>query len=63
MGLSFHDEDSFVEATIGSLRFAPDVNVMPEDGGIGIVDQERRDHGSGFNQMMNRIYKWIIVER
>ena len=24
MGLSFHDESSMVEASIGSLRFAPD---------------------------------------
>ena len=47
MGLSFHDEDSFVQASIGSLRFAPDANVMPEDGSIGVVDQERRDDDFG----------------
>jgi len=40
MGLSFHDEDSFVEASIGSLCFFPqaDADVMPEAGSIGIVD-------------------------
>ena len=40
MKLSFHDESSMVEASIGSLRFAPDIpNPIPED---GIIDEERR---------------------
>jgi len=40
MGLSFHNDSSIVEASIGSLRFAPDIpNPIPED---GIVDEERR---------------------
>ena len=40
MGLSFHDESSMVEASIGSLRFAPDIpEPMTEN---GIVDEERR---------------------
>ena len=33
MGLSFHDESSMVKASIGSLRFAPDIpNPVPENG-------------------------------
>ena len=40
MGLSFHDESSMVEASIGSLRFAPDTaNQISEN---GIIDEERR---------------------
>ena len=40
MGLSFHDESSMVEASIGSLRFAPDIsNPISEN---GIIDEERR---------------------
>ena len=43
MGLSFHDKSSVVEASIGSLCFAPDdPNPMPE---IGIID-EKRHHDS-----------------
>ena len=42
MGLSFHDESSMVEASIGSLRFAPDI-ANPED---GIIDEERRHDNS-----------------
>ena len=39
MGLSFHDESSMVEASIRSLRFAPDdPNPMPEN---GIIDEEK----------------------
>ena len=39
MGLSFYDESSMVEATIGSLHFALDIpKPIPED---GIVDEER----------------------
>ena len=39
MGLSFHDESSMVAASIGSLRFMPDIsNPIPEN---GIVDEER----------------------
>ena len=38
MGLSFHDESSMVEASIGSLRFAPDIaNHISEN---GIIDEE-----------------------
>jgi len=38
MGLSFHDESSLVEASIGSLCFSPDIpNPIPED---GIFDEE-----------------------
>ena len=44
MGLSFHDESSMVEASIGSLRFAPDIaNPISED---GIIDEERRHDNS-----------------
>jgi len=42
MGLSFHDESSLVEASIGSLRFAHDIsNPIPEN---GVVDEESRRH-------------------
>jgi len=41
LGLSFHDQSSLVQASIGSLCFAPDIpKPIPED---GIVDEERRD--------------------
>ena len=44
MGLSFHDESSMVEASIGSLRFAPDIaNLISEN---GIIDEERRHDDS-----------------
>ena len=44
MGLSFHGESSMVEASIGSLRFAPDIaNPISED---GIIDEERRHDNS-----------------
>ena len=44
MGLSFHDEDSMVEASIGSLRFAPNVpNSIPETWGINIIDERRNE--------------------
>ena len=44
MGLSFHDESSMVEASIGSLCFAPDIaNLISEN---GIIDEERRHNGS-----------------
>ena len=40
MGLSFHDESSMMEASIGSLRFAPDdPNATSEN---GIINEERR---------------------
>ena len=39
MGLSFHDESSMVEASIGSLRFTPDIE-NPTSGN-GIIDEER----------------------
>ena len=39
MGLSFHNESSLMETSIGSLRFASHTpNPIPED---GIVDEER----------------------
>ena len=45
MGLSFHDESSMVEASIGSLRFAQDIaNPISEN---GIIDEERRHDDSG----------------
>ena len=45
MGLSFHDESSMVEASIGSLRFAPDIpNQISEN--RGIIDEERRHDDS-----------------
>ena len=45
MGLSFHDESSMVEASIGSLRFGPDVaNPISES---EIIDEERRHDDSG----------------
>ena len=45
MGLSFHgDESSMVEASIGSLRFVPDIaNPTSEN---GIIDEERRHDDS-----------------
>ena len=44
MGLSFHDESSMVEASIGSLCFAPDfANPISEN---GIIDEERRHDDS-----------------
>ena len=44
MGLSFHDESSMVETSIGSLRFAPDIaNPTLEN---GIIDEERRHDNS-----------------
>ena len=44
MGLSFHDESSMVEASIGSLRFARDIaNPISEN---GIIDEERRHDNS-----------------
>ena len=40
MGLSFHDESSMVEASIGSLRFTSDIaNPTSEN---GIINEERR---------------------
>ena len=41
MRLSFYDESSMVEESIGSLCFAPQdvANLIPEN---GIVDEERR---------------------
>ena len=44
MGLSFHDESSMVEASIGSLRFAPDIENSISDNGI--IDEERRHDNS-----------------
>ena len=45
MGLSFHDEKSMVEASIGSLRFAPDdPNSIPGAGIGDIVHEERREN-------------------
>ena len=44
MGLSFHDESSMVEASIGSLRFAPDIeNPISEN---EIINEERRHDNS-----------------
>ena len=40
MGLSFHDESSMVEASIGSLRFAPDISNPKSENGI--INEERR---------------------
>ena len=37
MGLSFHDESSIIEASIGSLRFSP-----PNISNSILVDEERR---------------------
>ena len=64
MGLSFHDESSMVEASIGSLRFAPDIaNPISEN---EIIDEERRhDHfeiqlsGDSDIQMVDR---WIVTK-
>ena len=39
MGLSFHDESSMVEASIGILRFAPDIADQILENGI--IDEER----------------------
>ena len=45
MGLSFHDESSMMEASIGSLRFAPDdpKSLVSEN---GIINNERRHDDS-----------------
>jgi len=44
MGLSFHDQSSMVEASIGSLRFAPDYqNPISQSGSINVLDEGRRD--------------------
>ena len=44
MGLSFYDESSMMEASIGSLRFAPDIaNPISEN---EIIDEERRHDNS-----------------
>ena len=40
MGLSFHDESSMVEASIGSLRFAPDIADPTSENGT--IDREGR---------------------
>ena len=43
MGLSFHDDNSIVEASIGSLRFAhDDQSLIAEDESIGIVSLQER---------------------
>jgi hypothetical protein len=56
MGLSFHDEDSMVQAA-GSLCFASDnPHSIPKAGSIDIVDQEGRDE----DQQSDEIH---IVER
>ena len=44
MGLSFHDESSVVEASIGSLHFAPNISNPISDNGI--IDEERRHDDS-----------------
>ena len=42
MGLSFDNKSSIVEASIGSLRFAPDnPNLIS---GMAVVDEESRRH-------------------
>ena len=41
MGLSFHDESSMMEASIGSLRFAPDDPKSPVSENR-IINEERR---------------------
>ena len=41
MGLSFHDESSMIEASIGSLRFAPGDPKSPVSEN-GIINEERR---------------------
>ena len=44
MGLSFYDESSMAEASIGSLRFAP--NIANPTSEHEIIDEERRHHNS-----------------
>ena len=44
MGLSFQDESSMVEVSIGSLRFAPEIpNLISQN---EIIDEERRHDDS-----------------
>ena len=44
MGLSFQDESSMVEVSIGSLRFAPKIpNLISQN---EIIDEERRHDDS-----------------
>jgi len=40
MGLSFHDENSMVETSLGSLRFVPDnLAPIPETGSVNIINE------------------------
>ena len=60
MGLSFHDESSMVEASIGSLCFAPDTspdiaNPLSEN---GIIDEEKRHDDSEIHLSDDSDNKW-----
>ena len=68
MGLSFHDESSMVEASIGSLSFAvPDIaNSISEN---GIIDEEGRHDDSDIElsgdsdiQMVDRCIVTKVVD-
>jgi len=54
MGLSFHDESSMVEASIG--RLPDDPNTMLETGGSNVVDDTKiqLDNDSDTIQMVER---------
>ena len=64
MGLSFHNESTMVEASIGSLRFAPDIaNPISEN---GMIDEERR-HDDPEIQLsddsdIQMVDKWIVTK-
>ena len=67
MGLSFHDKSSMVEASIGSLSFAPDIaNPISEN---GVIDEERtqRRHDDsqiqlGSESEIQMVDRWIVTK-
>ena len=62
MGLSFHDERSMVEASIGSLlRFVPRPDIANPPSENGIINEERR-HDSQI-QLNDDSDIWQMVDR
>ena len=64
MGLSFHDETSMVDASIGSLRFAPAIeNPITEN---GMIDEERRHDDSEIqlssDSEIQMVDRWILTK-
>ena len=50
MELSFHDESSMMQASIGSLPFIPDISILNSISESGTVDEKRR-HEDFENQL------------